>query len=51
MNTVNNLVNLFQMDFGHPDNHRENRFPGNDVLEGLDVFEVESFEESGDEGQ
>lgn len=34
------------MDFGHPEHIKDNRFPGDDVLEGLDQFEVESFEES-----
>ena len=48
-NLKNNLVNLFTMDFGHPNNNLSNRFPHEDPIVRLDFDDIESFDESNDE--
>jgi hypothetical protein len=47
-NLRNNLVNLFTMDFGHPDNEVLNRF---DLPIALEDDDVESIGESADEAE
>ena len=48
-NLKNNLVNLFQMDFGHPDHMEDNRFPDEQPILDFQDDGIESFNESNDE--